>query len=421
MDDDTTPDYGLTDPGRLRRVAEHYLVAPEDTARLNTTVALAAQALEFPIGMVNILDDEFQHTIGSYRYDGTRLPRSEGMCQFVVVGGGSPLAVDDLRVDARFRVLPGVRNGFARSYLGVPLASREATAMGTLCLLDDQVRQLSTADVDRLAEFGEIVSDQLDLIRHNAGTVSSRERSASIAQALTAREIVPWYQPVVDLGTGRRVGFEALARWRRPDGSIESPDAFVGAAEDSDLVVDLDRAVIDAAVHDLARWRRRAPALRMNVNLSTRHLELADGAAYLRHVVGQADVDPAAVGVEITETRGLTDLDQASATVRDLQRAGFRVILDDFGNGWSSLDWLLGLGADGVKIDRAVTASLGTRVGDAVCRAVVSMTAELGISTTIEGISDPEHLEAARAHGFQYGQGYLWSSPVPRTAVDASI
>jgi EAL domain-containing protein (putative c-di-GMP-specific phosphodiesterase class I) len=409
------------DPTKQRRVAEHYLIDAHDTARLHKTVALAAHVLDFPLGQINILDDEFMYTIGDYRSGGTVLPREESMCQFAVDGNLPVLAVDDLCEHPRYRELPGVRAGFARSYLGVQLMSREATPVGTLCLLDRVPRRITAPEIARIQEFGDIVQDQLELFRRHIEVPWSRETSAMIARALAAGEIGPWYQPIMDLESGQRVGFEALARWRRADGSFVSPAGFVSTAEDSDLVIDLDRAVVRSALRDLARWQRSEPTLRMNVNLSTRHLELPDGAAFMAQAVAEAGVDPSAVNVEITESRSLADVGGAAGTVRALQLAGFQVILDDFANGWSGLDWLLGLGPDGVKIDHSLTAALGTRVGDAVSRAVVSLTAELGITTTIEGITDVAHLDAAREHGFRYGQGYLWSTPVPGVVVDATI
>ena len=409
------------DPVSQRRVAEHYLHAAGDSGRLHRTVSLAARVMNFPLGQVNILDDQQQYTIGGYRTGLTVTPREDSMCQFVVDDDVPVLAVDDLRAEDRYRRLPGVQQGHARSYLGVPLPSREATSVGTLCLVDDRPRHITDSEILRITEFGDIVADQLDLMRRNSEASVSWRMSAMIGQALADEQIVPWYQPVVDLASGRRVGFEALARWRRADGSVQSPSAFLSAVEDSDLIIDLDRAVITTALADLVRWRRQDPSLRMNVNLSTRHLELPDGADFMIEVARTVGVDPSAVTVEITETRDLSDIGRASAVVRALQSAGFQVVLDDFGNGWSRLDWLFGLGADGMKADRAVSIALGTPVGDAVSRAIAGMASELGMSTTIEGIDDIERLEAARRHGFQLAQGFHWSPPVPAGVVDATL
>ncbi|WP_375497915.1 EAL domain-containing protein [uncultured Jatrophihabitans sp.] len=410
------------DPTRQRRLAGHYLRGSDsDVARMQRTVSLAARSLGFPIGQINILDDRELSVVGDYGSGVTAVPRNESMCQFLIDDGVAVLAVDDLREHERYRFLPCVHQGVAVSYLGVALVSREASMIGSLCVADNRARHITAGDIQRLAEFGEIVEDQLDLIRRNAETDASREVSAMIAAALDNDEIVPWYQPVVELSTDARVAFEALARWRRPDGSFVNPADFVGAAEDSDLVVDLDRAVARAAIEDLARWRRTEPSLQVSVNLSTRHLELPDGASYLVEAAEAARLDPSALVIEITETRMLSDVARATATVRELQDAGMRVLLDDFANGWSSLDWLIGLGVNGIKLDRTVTTALGTRAGDAVCRAVVGMAADLDISTTIEGIEGAAHLLAAREHGFVYAQGYYWSAPVPAVVVDATI
>lgn len=409
------------DPTKQRRVAEHYLLAHDDTAKLNSTVSLAATALAFPIGQINILDDRLMYTIGDYHSGIDTLPRENSLCQFLIDDGVDVLAVDDLRAHERYRNIPAVRDGLARSYLGVPLASREATAVGTLCVIDAEPRHITDAEIERIVQFGHIVEDQLDLIRRNAETPASREVSALLAAALAADEIVPWYQPVVALDSGVRTGFEALARWQRPDGSIINPDGFIAAAEDSDLVIDLDRAVVQAALRDLARWRRTDPSLRVGVNLSTRHLELPDGSSFMADAARNAGVDPDHVVIEITETRLLGNLERAAVVVDELQAAGFLVVLDDFANGFSNLDWLLGLGVNGIKIDRSVTTALGTRVGNAVCRAVAGLAAELDMLTTIEGIGDEEHLAAAKAHGFNLGQGYYWSPPVPAVVVDAAI
>lgn len=412
------------DPTKQRRVAEHYLIDAHDAAKLHKTVALAASVLDFPLGQINILDDESTYTIGDHRSGATVRPRAESVCQFVVDGDLPVLAVDDLGDHPRYRELPGVRAGVIRSYLGVRLMSREATPVGTLCLTDRVPRRITARQIARIQEFGDIVADQLELFRRHVDAPYApyaRDSSAMIAQALTVGEIGPWYQPIMDLRSGQRVGFEALARWRRADGSFVSPAGFVSTAEDSDLVIDLDRVVVRSALRDFARWRHSEPTLQLNVNLSTRHLELPDGAAFLAQAVAEAGVDPSAVNVEITESRSLADVEWAAGTVRALQRAGFPVILDDFADGWSGLEWLLGLAVDGIKVDRSVTAALGTRVGDAVGRAVVGLTTELGITTTIEGITDAVQLEAARQHGFQYGQGYLWSTPVPGVVVDATI
>jgi EAL domain-containing protein (putative c-di-GMP-specific phosphodiesterase class I) len=405
---------------RQRRLARHYLNHDESTARVAATVALAAKSLNFPFAQLNILDDEYQYTVAEVGLGlCPPVPRTVSMCQFVLTDG--PLAINDLRADNRFNALPGVRDGQAASYLGVPLASRESTVVGTLCVFDVAPRHITATQMERIRKFADIVEDQLDILRRSSeGQRHAPIESAALVRAIDEDEIVPWYQPIVELATGTTVGYEALARWEHPTGETEDPSRFVPLAEDSDLVIEMDRAVMRRALEDARRWRETRPSTMLNLNLSTRHLELADGISTIHAAVVAAGVTPDAVRFELTETRALSDEEQACAAVLQLRELGYRVVLDDFGTGWSSLDWLLRLPVTGIKIDRVVTAALGSHAGDAVIRAITGLAAELGVKTVIEGVATARHVEVARQLGCGYGQGYFWSPPVPAAKIDVT-
>ena len=122
--------------------------------------------------------------------------------------------------------------------------------------------------------------------------------------------------------------------------------------------------------------------------------------------------------LELTETSQLSAATSDGAFVKELQALGFRVWLDDFGTGWSAMDYLLRMPADGVKIDRAISVALGTHVGNALTRSLTTLADELGLSTTIEGIETAENAKLARDLGCRFGQGYLWSAPVPALHID---
>jgi hypothetical protein len=180
--------------------------------------------------------------------------------------------VDDAATDSRFAGLRSVVNGEIGSYLGVPLIGRESMIIGAVCVIDPSSRKIGPDQLERLVDFGRVVEDQLDLIRRLKeqrleGVVATEE----IARAIRDGEIVPWYQPVVDLSTGLVAGFEALARWEHPVRGVDDPRRFIPVAEDSDLIIDLDRAVLRQALTDLKRWQTIRPGLRMSVNLSGRH------------------------------------------------------------------------------------------------------------------------------------------------------
>ena len=233
-----------------------------------------------------------------------------------------------------------------------------------------------------------------------------------LVRAITAGEIEPWYQPIIELATGEVIGLEALARWRRPSGEIGSPATFVPVAERSDMIIELDRAVLSRALADLAVWRANHPALRVSVNLSGRHLDHENWVGGLRRAVVAAGLAPSAVDLELTETAGPADLETAGAMMARARALGFRVWFDDFGTGWSTLAELVRLPVDGLKLDRSYADRLGT-VAEPAIAAVIAKAAEFGLDVTLEGITTPRQAALALKLGCDYGQGFLWSPAVP--------
>ena len=408
---------------RRSRSARHYVVDGPLNHKLETILTLVSQTVEFPIVQINIIDEDTQHTISLFGAgDPAAVARSEAFCD-TVVRTGFPVIVDDAAADPRFAGLRSVVHGEIGSYLGVPLIGRESMVIGAVCVIDPATRVIGTDQLERLTDFGKVVEDQLDLIRRLKeqrleGAVATDE----IARAIRDGEIVPWYQPVVDLTTGEMLGFEALARWEHPEGSVEDPRRFIPAAEDSDLIVDLDLAVIRRAFTDLKGWQDANPALRLSVNLSARHLTSTHSAGLLQQAAHAAGVAPGSIDLELTETTRI-DVSAAHvpAAVHRLRQIGFRVWLDDFGTGWSSLGQLLWVSIDGIKIDRALAVALGTPVGNALTSAVTGLAAALGLSTTIEGIESQAQADLARALGCDHGQGYLWAVPSPAASITSAL
>ena len=200
--------------------AARYLYNGELAHRLEETLALTARALGYPAALVNILDKHDQHTISAS--GGTRfgiLPRDVTFCDTVVTSG-NPVATGQARADARFRDLPMVLNGSVSSYVGVPLEDQESNTVGALCVIDPDDHVITADAITRLERFGKIVEDQLDLIRmlkqqRRVGAAATTE----LAQAVSSEQIVPWYQPIVEISTSRVLGFrgpaamETARRW----------------------------------------------------------------------------------------------------------------------------------------------------------------------------------------------------------------
>ena len=159
----------------------------------------------------------------------------------------------------------------------------------------------------------------------------------------------------------------------------------------------------------------------MSVNLSGRHLDQDDWVGQLRNAVDVAGLAPASVTLELTETARPSGPGLASGAVDDARREGFQVWFDDFGTGWAGLQELMAYPLDGIKLDRSFAASLGRRVDDTVIRAVTTAAAELGLKVTMEGVETREQAVIARELGCDYGQGYLWSRPLPAARLEAML
>lgn len=402
------------------RSAQHYLqCSPGEN--LHTTLVLAARATGFPVVMVNILDQWFQYTLavsGGGRVE--PMPRQKTLCD-LTVRTGVPVVVPDAGIDPRFADNSAVVRSLVRGYAAVPLAGRESFIIGTLCVLDENVRVMSSEQLAALVEFGHIIEDQLELARRlferpEAGTM----RTERLANAIADGQIKPWYQPIVDLATGRTVALEALARWRMPSGEVVQPVDFIPLAEESELIIELDLAVLREALQDLRKWRKRDPHLRMSVNLSGRHFQRPDCVSAIQQAAITAGVPCDAVDLELTETTRLTGA-MAVDLVGQLRKLGFRVWLDDFGTGWSSMESILQMPIDGVKIDHKMTAAIGTPVGDRLVSSLIALAGDLGLQMVLEGVETQEAAQAARALGCRQAQGYLWSRPVPAADIESAL
>jgi EAL domain-containing protein (putative c-di-GMP-specific phosphodiesterase class I) len=248
-----------------------------------------------------------------------------------------------------------------------------------------------------------------------------RPSADDVAKAITAGEIVPWYQPIVDLSTANVVGVEALARWARPYSDVEPTAAFVAVVENSDLIIDLDRTIMRQALTDLGRWQVIRPDLRLSLNISGRQLDRDDWLAALEDAAGRAGVLPAQVVLELTETVRPVRRDAGADLLHQARAVGFGIWLDDFGTGWASLSDLVNLPASGLKIDQRFAQDLGMPAVDAVVRAMAGAAAELGLEVVIEGIGAEEQARYAHGLGCRYAQGFLWSPAVPGAELPALL
>ena len=221
------------------------------------------------------------------------------------------------------------------------------------------------------------------------------------------------FQPIVDVATGEVAGLEALVRWEHPAQGLVAPDVFIPLAEEINMIPDIDRWVLKATCREVGRWQRPEHPFVVSVNCSDQTL-LSDGLAdYARDAAEAAALPAAMVALELTE-RALIDATASSDTLRALRARGFKILVDDFGSGYSSLGLLHALPVDGLKIDQTFVSDLGTSPSArAVVRAVSQITSDLSLRSVAEGIETEDQLKRLRELGCQLGQGYLFSRPVP--------
>jgi diguanylate cyclase (GGDEF)-like protein/PAS domain S-box-containing protein len=224
------------------------------------------------------------------------------------------------------------------------------------------------------------------------------------------------YQPIVELRTGRTLGFEALARWRHPERGQVPPAQFIALAEETGLIEPLGDWVLRQAVAAAASWRAVAgggPAPYVSINVSARQLRTAGFVSKLSRTLATAGTPPAAVMLEITESLLLCDEEPVWAELADLRARGLRVAIDDFGTGYSSLSYLQRMPVDVLKMDRSFfsTVSLSRRQRLLV-EGIVRLAEQLGLEIIAEGVETEATRSALVGMGCPTGQGYLFSRPL---------
>ncbi len=257
------------------------------------------------------------------------------------------------------------------------------------------------------------------IVHHDEAFAALRDKRARIeAELLTAiaeDHLEIWYQPVFDLRTDEVRGAEALVRWRLEDGSIRLPGDFIPIAEESDLIIELDRWTINAVCRQLVAWRGTPfENVRIAINVSGRHILRDDLASVISDTCLRYGVTPSLLGVEVTESYLAHDVSAVKQTLEELQSLGIELLIDDFGTGYSSLAYVRDLPFDTLKIDRSFVESLDKEESaKKLVRAIIALAAELGLSTVAEGIETDIQRRVLVKLGCETGQGFELARPMP--------
>ena len=238
-----------------------------------------------------------------------------------------------------------------------------------------------------------------------------------LERALAAGEFIPYYQPIVDIKSGRLRGAEVLMRWRKPDGTVVSPASFIPLAESSGLIIDLTRALMQRVCQEAGPEFGRRPHLKVAFNLTARHFANEDIVEDVRRIFSKSRIRLSQVVLEVTERQPLENLTETRRVVAALQGLGVRVAIDDVGTGHSGLSYMLKLGVDIIKIDKMFIDALGTdRNSNTIIETLIDLAQNMRMDIIAEGVESFEQVVHLRELGVRAAQGYVFAPPLPGTA-----
>jgi len=403
---------------RLRQALHH---APPPPGGDSASVAL----LLIDLDRFKEINDTFGHHCGDQllRQVGARLCATLRATDTVARLGGDEFAVLLPVIDARgagavagtlVRTLeePFMLEGYSVSIgasIGIALAPEHGQDATTLLRRADVAMYTAKRATSDYAIY---IAAQDQYSPERLGLVGELRR------AIEQDQLVLYYQPKVDLRTGRLDSVEALVRWQHPVRGIVLPDQFIPLAEHTGLITPLSHWVLTAALRQCRAWRDAGLGIRIAVNLSARLLQdehLVDSIVELLQTWG---VTPDLLQVEVTESAVMADPARALQILTRLHDMGIRIAIDDFGTGYSSLAYLKKLPADEIKIDKSFVRDMAVNADDVtIARSVIDLGHNLGLSVVAEGVEDRAVWDQLAEMGCDLAQGYYLSRPIPAAAL----
>ncbi|MBD2502935.1 putative bifunctional diguanylate cyclase/phosphodiesterase [Anabaena azotica] len=233
--------------------------------------------------------------------------------------------------------------------------------------------------------------------------------------ALERKEIVVYYQPIINLQTGKMTAVEALVRWQHPIRGLISPTEFIPIAEANGLIEKIGEWVLRTACIQNRAWQLAGlPPMRMSVNLSARQFEQANLVELIHQIMQESGLQPSYLELEVTESFLMTDINHSTKILKQLRELGVWLALDDFGTGYSSLNYLKRFPVNMLKIDRSFVQDIASNPDSAaVTDAIIALAKSLQLKITAEGIEDQQQRHYLQQRGCHEGQGYYFGVPVP--------
>ena len=258
-----------------------------------------------------------------------------------------------------------------------------------------------------------VIFDQRMHIR----AVTRLQLETDLRFAIERNEFELFYQPIISLETATLVGFEALVRWNHPQRGLIPPNEFIPVSESTGLIVPMTVKILHAACNQVVKWRQASPnstPLSVAVNLSGKHFGHPALVEQINTVIAETGIDPASLKLELTESAVMENAETAILMLKEIKKTGVQISIDDFGTGYSSLSYLHRFPIDLLKVDRSfVSAMEENSENGEIVRTVIALAKALNLKVVAEGIESIHQYHQLKVLGCEYGQGYLFSKPLP--------
>jgi sensor c-di-GMP phosphodiesterase-like protein len=395
--------------------------------------------LGLPIGGRDVISSEPLVGASGYRLDIISLPGGERMVRLLRDVGSAHNSISALVPTALFLPQVSTRGGPFNGYARI-VTAQGATIGEVGSRAADSASANFSADI-RSSKFGfdvEVLSPRARIEAEHADlkwfglfaagiimmTVTGfvvliprrtpRNPMADIERALEAGEFIPYYQPVVDIRSGQLRGAEVLVRWRKPDGTLVLPGAFIPLMEQSDLIDDLTRRLMRKVCTEVGPALGRRPDLRISFNFAGKLFSEPSIVKDVRSIFVDSPIKFSQVVLEVTERDPIENFTETRQTIAALQGLGFRIAIDDVGTGHSGLSYMLKLGVDIIKIDKMFVDAIGTdRNSTTIVETLVDLARNMRMDVVAEGVENFEQVMHLRTLGVRAAQGYVFAPPLP--------
>jgi len=258
-----------------------------------------------------------------------------------------------------------------------------------------------------------------------ARAISRLQLENDLRRAVEANDLRVYYQPILNLQTNCISGFEALVRWQHPERGLVSPAEFIPVAEDTELIMPIGHFVLLEACRQMKDWQSRwqlAAPLTLSVNLSSKQFKQADLVEQIKQVLYQTKFDAECLRLEITESVVMENAESATAMLRQLRSLGVQISIDDFGTGYSSLSYLHRFPVNILKIDRSFISRMAVDEESlGIVETIMALASKLKMTVVAEGIETEAQNKQLKEFGCEFGQGFLFSKPVPAREAEELI